>query len=558
MANSIFVKNTQWIVSEFLKIFYTPVGVAGGFIDAFRGWKFSRSWVRVWFHLPSLVLLVGVYLVFCFSFFSRVDSRIQLFSVESEKQIPTKTLEALCDHLCEKDFCKAIDWTSLEKVDIKMDTVTDLKNRYVELLSKRVLANQPTNQAAHYRLGMIYCLTGQSEAAVSEMSNLAKGQFGDCPQASAWMAKDILKSSVGGVSFSAPELVGYLEKATKWKEVDFRLISFYAKLLEKTGATDKAVSVAKQAAILRPELNLELARLYWRIGSKEEVKSAAAVAEEIFLKRLNTPTEKESDRIAVAETRMMTDRLDQAAETLVEGLLTKASGPATKRELSEMQRLIYRKSVVKTDDGKFQADVSLLEKAADTDPLNVNLSTEIAAMLRLEITPSAMLTNVLRKQMELGISSVATHIALAEGFFVKGRTKQAITNWEIVLKKDPNNLGVLNNLSLCLAKESVENVPRSLEMINRALELSPANAELLDTLGDILMIVKRYQEALGKYELAVKVDKSRIETRKKLVTVYRLLGMDGQANTMTSVINEMERAVKALEESKEQVKSPEK
>ncbi len=557
MTTSSFLKNTLWVGSEFLKIFYTPVGVAGGFIDAFRGWKFSRSWVRVWFHLPSLILLLGVYIVFFFSFFSRVDSRIQLFSVESEKQIPTKTLEAICNSLFEDDFCKAIDWVTAEKVETKMDAVSDLKHRYVELLSKRVLTKQPTNQAAHYRLGMIHMLTGQSDAAVSEMSELAKGQFGDCPQANAWMAKDILKRSVAGTGFSAPELTYHLEKATKWKEVDFRLISFYAKMLEKMGENDKAVSVARQAANFRPELQLELARVLQRIGSKEEAKSAANIAEDIFIKRLNAPTEKESDRIAVAEARVMTDRLEQAAEILTEGLQTKTSGPATKRELSEIQRLIYRRSIVKTDEGEYSADVSLLEKAAESDPLNANISTEIANMLRLKILPTQNLKNVLLKQLELGISSVPSHIALAEGYFVSGKVNLAIKNWELALAKDPNNLGVLNNLSLCLARESEKNAPRSLELIKKAAALAPASAEIFDTFGDILVIAKRPQEAIGKYEHAVRLELSRIETRRKLYTAYKLLGMDGQAEATSAVIKEMERA-KELEEAKAKEKPPEK
>ncbi len=557
MTNSSFVKNTLWVGSEFLKIFYTPVGVAGGFIDAFRGWKFSRSWVRVWFHLPSLLLLVGVYIVFFFSFFSRVDSRIQLFSVESEKQIPTKTLEAICNNLFEEDFCKAIGWTTTEKVDTKMDSVSDLKRRYVALLSKRILTTQPTNQAAHYRLGMIHSVAGQADAAVSEMSELAKGQFGDCPQANAWMAKDILKRLDVGANISSPELLKHLEKATKWKEVDFRLISFYGKMLEKMGEIDKAVAVARQAANFRPELQLELARLFQRIGSKEDLKSAANVVEDIFVKRLNTPTEKESDRIAVAEARVMTDRLEQAAEILTEGLQTKTSGPATKRELSEIQRLIYRKSIVKTDSGEYLADVSLLEKAAESDPLNTNISTEIANLLRLKVASTQTLKNVLLKQLELGISSVESHIALAEAYYMSGKVNLAVKNWELALAKDPKSLGVLNNMSLCLARESDKNVPRSLELINRAVALAPANAEILDTFGDILMIAKRPLEAIGKYELAVRSDPGRIETRRKAVKAYEMLGMKGQAEATSAVIQEMER-VKALEESKAQEKSSEK
>ncbi len=542
MAKSEFIKNALWVGSEFLKVFYSPVGVAGGLIDAFRGWKFSRSWVRFSFHLPSLILLSVVYIVFGFSFFSRVDSRVQLFSVESEKQSPTKELESNSDQLREENFCKAINAPYVPMDQTKLNAFTDLKKRYVELLSKRVLSIDPTNQAAHYRLGLIYSVEGESESATSEMTELSKGAYGDCPQASAWLAKSLLADAVTGPQIAAKELIGLLEKAIKWKDIDVRLISFYARLLEQTGATDKSIAVAKQAANLRPEFKLELARLYKRLGSKEELRVAAADAEEVFLKRLNLPTETQSDRLAVAEARKLTDQLDRAAEILTEGLLNKASGPETRRELSEIQRLIFVKSIFKSDSGEFQADTALLEKAAETDPLNPNLSGEIANLLRLKIKPTKALLGVLRKQLDAGVGSVAAHIALAEGMFVSGNIKDAMKNWEIALRKDPNNLGVLNNYSLCLAKESDANVPRSLEMLSKAVSLAPGNAEIMDTLGDVLMIAKRPTEAISKYELSIRYDKTRNSTRKKLINAYRSVGMEGQAVTTEKYVKEFELA----------------
>ncbi len=549
MASSHIAKNALWLGNEFLKIFYSPVGVAGGFIDAFRGWKFSRSWVRFWFHLPSLLLLVSVYLIFGFSVFSRVDSRVQLFTVESEKRCTTKILEAVSDELHEKDFCKAIAWDSVVQVESKSNLITDLKNRYVELLSKRILSIQPANQSAHYRLGLIYNLTGQPEAAISEMTELANGKFGECPPANAWMAKELLKQTVAGVQVSSKKLMDYLELAIKWKDVDFRLISYYAKMLENLGMANKAVAVAKQAAQGRPELNLELARLYQRLGYKEELKSAANSAEDIFNKRLNTSNEKESDRLAVAEMRKITDRLEQAAEILSEGLLTKSSGPATKRELSEIQRLMFTKSVFRTDAGVFQVDLPMLEKAAETDPLNPSISGEVANLLKLKVTATPKLVTILRNQIKQGTSSASTHIALAERLFNEGKMKGAINNWEIALAKDPKNLGVMNNLSLSLAKDDEKNIPRSLEILAKAIKLAPQNAELMDTLGDVLVIAKRPIEAIAKYDLAVRLDKTRINTRKKQLEVYQANGRQDMADVIQRVIEKMERE-NAIEEAK--------
>ena len=82
--------------------------------------------------LSSLILLSVVYIVFGFSFFSRVDSRVQLFSVESEKQSPTKELESNSDQLREENFCKAINAPYVPMDQTKLNAFTDLKKRYVE------------------------------------------------------------------------------------------------------------------------------------------------------------------------------------------------------------------------------------------------------------------------------------------------------------------------------------------------------------------------------------------------------------------------------------------
>jgi tetratricopeptide (TPR) repeat protein len=340
--------------------------------------------------------------------------------------------------------------------------------------------------------------------------------------------------------------------------------------LEKAGDAPKAILMAKQAAKMKPELHLELARLYSRLDYQQELKSAAATAEDVFMKRLNSPSETESDRIAVAEARRLSDRLQQAADILNEGLLNKGSGANTKRALSEIQRLIYAKSIVQTEAGLYDGDITLLEKAADTDPSNPNISTEIAKLLPMKIAnrlspkmlPAKKLVDTLKEQMRTGIASCPAHIILAEVHFAEGNITAAIKDWEVALSKEPNNVGVMNNLSLILAKTSATNIDRSLLLLDKALSLSQNNAELLDTLGDVLMIAQRPKEAINKYELAVLSDRRRIGTRRKLVDVYRANGMEEMAKTMEAKIEELEREIetekaKAEEEAKAQEKPKE-
>lgn len=557
MNHSVNFENAKWLGREFLKIFHSPVGVAGGFLDALRGWKFSRSWLRFWFHLPSVALLISIYVFFGFSTFSRDDVRLYRFTEESQKQCETKALEAICNQRQEEDFFKVIGIANSELNKSKTPLTSDLTKRYVELLSKRILGIQPRDQEAHYRLALIYSITGQLEAAEAELTDLAKGKFGEFPQANAWMAKELLKRKVAGVDVPFQELLSNLEKASKWKDVDFRLLSLYARMLDESGETLKAITAVKKGAVIRPELNLDLARFYSKVGSQDEVKAAAALVEDVYLKKLNSPQEQEADRLAVAEARRLTNRLEQAAEVLIEGLRNNSSGPATKRELSEIQRLIYAQSIHKTEAGQYDADISLLEKVVDTDPTNPNISFEIAKLLPLRIKPSKKLLEILKQHMELGIANAPTYILLAEGYFAFGKIEEAIKNWEFALIQEPNHIITMNNLALVLAKLSDTNVDRSLNLLNKALSLSPANSELLDSLGDVYMIAKKPKEAINKYELAIRNDPSRLETQEKLLVVYQREGMHEMAKTLSKEIEKKELA-KAEEELKLRDKSQEK
>ncbi len=89
--------------------------------------------------------------------------------------------------------------------------------------------------------------------------------------------------------------------------------------------------------------------------------------------------------------------------------------------------------------------------------------------------------------------------------------------WELAIAKDPDNFVVLNNLASCLVTLSESNVERSLELVSRADSLAPNNADILDTWGEVLAIANRTKEAINKFELAIRIDGKRIETRQKLI-----------------------------------------
>ena len=534
-----FLSDTKWLLSEFAKVFYNPIGVAGGFIDATRGWKFSRIWWRVWLHTPFVVLLCSAYGASSASLFRSVESQIQALKVESEGRCTTVRLENNCNEIYESDFSKAVGLSQVLP-DKPLEPLSELTIRNVELFARRAISVDPTNQDAHFRLALIYLLSDRNEQGRSELQLLASGKFGVFPQASAWLAKDDIVRKTRGEDVSLVLLMSHLEQASQWKDCDARLLYAYSYFLHATGDVVKSTVLANKASIANPEFNLHLARLYALQKDEKSLRATAYVVEDVFGKRLNSKMEKDADRLAVAEVKKLTDRLEEAETVLQEGLDLRPSSMELRRELSEVQRLLYTKSILQREDGGVDADLILLEKAGTTDPSNPNIISDIAKLLPMKIKPTKPLMELLKTQIAAGKTNVQTHLLLAQGFVLMDNMKEALKNWEIVIAKEPNNVGALNNLALGLAMDSPANCDRSLALISKALELSPNNAEFLDSLGDILVIAKRPLEAINKFELAVRVDKSRVQTRRKLVRVYQSLGMEDMAKTQSRVIEMIE------------------
>jgi len=81
-------------------------------------------------------------------------------------------------------------------------------------------------------------------------------------------------------------------------------------------------------------------------------------------------------------------------------------------------------------------------------------------------------------------ADVGVRTYLAVTYIKGGHSKQAIEQYELVLQMDPKNIRALNDLAWLYQQEKD---PRSLAIAEQAYQLSPENAEIMDTLGWILV-----------------------------------------------------------------------
>jgi len=549
-------RNVQWFFSEIAKIFHSPVGVAGGFLEAIRGWKFSRNWMSVWLNLPAAVLIATVFAIFSFSNFQTEDGQLQQLLVIGEEKCSTSTLEALCDQIDEVEFTKALGESTIVKSKDAPIQLGPLTLKYVELLSKRVLDIEAADFRGLYRLALVHFLTDQKSLAMTEMNKLAAISAGAFPQANAWLARRMvasIESSPGSAEYlaSTKEVKPIFKQAIEWKNLDPRLMLAYAKILEKGGDLQRAIVVTKRAASVKPEANLDLARLYARAGNADGLRESSYAVEDHYGKRLNTPLEQESDRLAVAEAKRLSDKLLAAIDILKEGLMNKDPKPKLQRELSEVYLQMYRNTIESTEPKSpsekvtWKVDFDALQKVIDSDPTNPNFSLEVARLLPIEVTPTKTLLDSLKKQMQSGVTTSGTYILLAEEQYKQNKVKEAIKFWEIAIKQDPTNYLAINNLALVLAKDQPDNLDRPFQMLNQAVEAQPNNPELYDSLGELYLMAKRPKDAINKLEKAIKLDQNRINTREMLVQAYRDADMEDMAQVQLRVIATIQSAQEA-------------
>ena len=252
---------------------------------------------------------------------------------------------------------------------------------------------------------------------------------------------------------------------------------------------------------------------------------------------MDLDTEKESDRLAVSDARVLMNRTDEAAEILEEGLRRNPNAERIRKQLCKIQLYLYSNSIQEEESGKPIGDLAWLERAAETDPTNPEVTSEIGRLLTFGLSPTEKLNDYLEHQIKVGDASAKSLLFLGDECYTKGDVQGAIRYWELALAKAPDDCTILNNLASCLVVISPSNFDRAHELILKANTLMPDSPDILDTWGEVLMVAKRPQEAINKFEKAIRLDRSRAETRRKLIVAYEACGMKEMAEIQSKLIS---------------------
>ncbi|MCC7487790.1 MAG: PEP-CTERM system TPR-repeat protein PrsT [Burkholderiales bacterium] len=104
----------------------------------------------------------------------------------------------------------------------------------------------------------------------------------------------------------------------------------------------------------------------------------------------------------------------------------------------------------------------------------------------------------------------ATRMYLADALGARGKLKDAISHYESIVRDNPMDARALNNLAWALGKSGD---PRAIEFAERAFQISPATAAVLDTYGWALVNRGKLHEGIQMLLKAVSLETSNPEIR---------------------------------------------
>ena len=370
-----------------------------------------------------------------------------------------------------------------------------------------------------------YQARGEPGRALSILDRLAPvDQDGDAP---AHVAAALLLLGGDGSEAARRAAELHLRRALR-SQVGDEAASVLGRLYMATGRAAEAEPLLTRAAVREPELLLPLASLARDRGDEARAREHAERARHIFRGRTTATVDDPEARCSWAFASAWLGDFPAAVATLEGG-----------RRLSDDPR--YRKAlaVVYTAwadgaPGSAPADprdrVARLVLALDADPASPTLAAKLSALIDRKGPDADLLRSTLLDRMTAGRAGAPTYVLLGYDAHVRSRGDQARTYWEQAARLEPDSASTLNNIAWTLAHAGPPDLPRALELADRAVAAAPGHADYRDTRGFVLWKLGRYGDALADLRASLSAFPDRAETHLALADVYDHLGLPDPAS----------------------------
>ncbi len=509
-------------------VWFSPVDLAGEFLDLFSYWRRTRRWRAILVILPLFLLFLTFGSIVAVGKLSDKDAKVAWYADLANKEIEVANAP------------KTNSSTAEGAEQAKTEESAKRLPALVDMLFRRVLQLKQDNKLARYYVANQMSRYGSRGSARQIMESLAPLKSSGYPKAHTWLAADIIERGQKGEPINLETLKYHLKRGTAGDDVPPVLLLVYSQLLQQENKTAESQEFLKRAAQFDPKLLLSSIAIYTQNGLPAQARATAdLLIEKVTDKTGNT---KEENIVLAAQAYVLTNRIDNALEVLQAGYKRFSQSPKLCRALSDAFRLKFRVSSTRSNK-QVQVNLEFLDLAIAIDPTNVLIQEELSALAQLGISQNEKAVEALRVRIATSGTSFAARLLLAESSIRRGELESAINDYEVVLAELPRMSIVLNNLAMMYTQTVPPRLDESLLLIDRAIDTSPAGSEFHDSRGDILAALGRKDDAVASYLEALSISPQRIQTREKLIARYEELGQNESAQMHRDKLAEVQQAL---------------
>ncbi len=500
-------------------------------------WIITREWAKILLAaFPIYILLAVVGLVFWGSQGSQLELAKWYLELGNEEIAEWEdswapSADAEDDIDADLGVAEDSDDAEVEESPQESDPLGDERpsvSPFAETLFRKVQLLEPSDRS-QYIIGTTLAQKGAIAQAEQLLTKIApdEGSAGYAP-AHLILTELYIQRFREDPRKYLPLIMHHYKQAAKWSRIPTQHLTRAASLFAEQNRINEAIQFQTLAADRDPAMNSQLARLAIAAGNVKLAERARRTGERYFLQELESDPQNIGFRIKLADIYRETNKIDQAAKWLFEGLEGVEPTPELRRAQSQYFILKFQRSV-KVRGTEARIELGFLDKAMRLDPSNPNVAEQVAGLAAAGVQgASDDLIDALRKFLAEGKATIGTHRLLAQIYATRGDLKKAMGHYEQIVVRLPTSADAQNNLAYCLAVEFPSRLDEALKHSEMAIKLNSSqrdrNPDYFDTYSMILDKLGRDTEAIASIETAIELAPKRVDFHVRAADLYKKTG----------------------------------
>ncbi len=337
-----------------------------------------------------------------------------------------------------------------------------------------------------------------------------------------------LAQSIFASASSNPSLLPTAEShlklalAAEPNNMDARLLlgAVYAEMGQWTLAREhlqKAFPARREAALM-------LARIAAAQGDPSGARKWAQDARSAFKAQVSANPGAVLPRVRWAEATLLLEEFAEAL-TILETGITQADDRVC-REMASQVCGAWTRKVERESPADLGTRLSLIQRGLAYAPNNRELLIRLVDLSHLTGKEADTARDQLKKLLLVGGRDTAiVHFCLGSDAWQRGQLDEARQHFTLAFELAPQMPYVANNMANMLATANPPDLPRALAIIQPLADKFPNDPHLLDTRGQILVKMGRWQEAVKCLEPALPSLSAKATTHQALAEAYQHLGL---------------------------------